>query len=322
MSQGDMRASEMDSPPSIAENGTIALVLNFTSKANTMRIAAFFYKDQPHVGLVSQDLNSVTPFDLPLADRELGALTLVDTLSRGEALPAQGAAIALKDVQLRAPLPHPRRNIFCVGKNYHAHAKEFARSGFDSSAKAGGEIPAEPIIFSKVPECVIATGEAIEMPAVSTAIDYEAELAVIIGKGGKGITKADAMKHVWGYTIGNDVSARDAMFADGQWARAKGFDTFCPLGPWIETDLDPQNVEISTFVDGEPRRHGNTKDMIHPIAEIMTYVTNAFTLLPGDVILTGTPAGLGGFIDGQTVDITISGIGTLSNPARNRDDRP
>ena len=101
-----------------------------------MRIAAFFYQDQPHVGLVSQDLNSVTPFDLPLADRELGALTLVDALSRGEALPAQGAAIALKDVQLRAPLPHPRRNIFCVGKNYHAHAKEFARSGFDSSAKA------------------------------------------------------------------------------------------------------------------------------------------------------------------------------------------
>ena len=122
-----------------------------------MRIAAFFYQDQPHVGLVSQDLNTVTPFDLPLADRELGALTLVDALSRGEALPAQGAAIALKDVQLRAPLPHPRRNIFCVGKNYHAHAKEFARSGFDSSAKAGGEIPAEPIIFTKVPECVIAT---------------------------------------------------------------------------------------------------------------------------------------------------------------------
>ena len=129
-----------------------------------MRIAAFFYQGQPHVGLVSQDATSITPFDLPLADRELGALTMIDTLSNGGALPAQGAAIALKDVQLRAPLPHPRRNIFCVGKNYHAHAKEFARSGFDSSAKAGGEIPAEPIIFSKVPECVIATGEAIEMP--------------------------------------------------------------------------------------------------------------------------------------------------------------
>jgi len=136
-----------------------------------MRIAAFFYQDQPQVGLVSKDLTSVSPFDLPLADREMGALTLVDALSRGETLPALGAAIALKDVQLRAPLPHPRRNIFCVGKNYHAHAKEFARSGFDSSAKAGGEIPAEPIIFTKVPECVIATGEAIEMPKVSTAID-------------------------------------------------------------------------------------------------------------------------------------------------------
>ena len=158
-----------------------------------MRIAAFFHKGQPHVGLVSQDSSAVTPFDLPLADRELGALTLVDTLSRGEALPPQVAAIALKDVQLRAPLPHPRRNIFCVGKNYHAHAKEFARSGFDSSAKAGGEIPAEPIIFTKVPECVIATGEAIEMPKVSTAIDYEAELTVIIGKGARNCTSFKAM---------------------------------------------------------------------------------------------------------------------------------
>ena len=194
-----------------------------------MRIAAFFYQDQPHVGLVSQDLSSVTPFDLPLADRELGALTLVDALSRGEALPAQGAAIALSDVQLRAPLPHPRRNIFCVGKNYHAHAKEFARSGFDSSAKAGGEIPAEPIIFTKVPECVIATGEAIEMPKVSTAIDYEAELAVIIGKGGKGITKANAMQHVWGYTIVNDITARDWQNKHMQWHMGKSFDTFLSL---------------------------------------------------------------------------------------------
>jgi 2-keto-4-pentenoate hydratase/2-oxohepta-3-ene-1,7-dioic acid hydratase in catechol pathway len=193
----------------MTQSVTIATDSIFTSSTSIMRIAAFFYQDQPHLGLVSQDSNSVTPFDLPLADRELGALTLVNTLSRGETLPAQGAAIAIKDVQLRAPLPHPRRNIFCVGKNYHAHAKEFARSGFDSSAKAGGEIPAEPIIFTKVPECVIATGEAIEMPKVSTAIDYEAELAVIIGKGGKGITKADAMKHVWGYTIVNDITARD-----------------------------------------------------------------------------------------------------------------
>lgn len=127
---------------------------------------------------------------------------------------------------------------------------------------------------------------------------------------------------MFGYTIANDVSARDVMFADGQWARAKGYDTFCPIGPWIETEFDPfAHNEITTRVDGEVRRHGFTGDMTHKIPEIVAFVSNAFTLFPGDIICTGTPAGLGGFLDGQTVEITIEGIGTLSNPAKNRDDR-
>ena len=126
---------------------------------------------------------------------------------------------------------------------------------------------------------------------------------------------------MFGYTCGNDVSARDQMFADGQWARAKGYDTFAPLGPWIETELDPTNLEISSTVDGEARRHGNTKDLLHPIPELIQYISDVWTLLPGDVIMTGTPSGLGGFVHGQTIDITIEGIGTLSNPARNRDSR-
>jgi 2-keto-4-pentenoate hydratase/2-oxohepta-3-ene-1,7-dioic acid hydratase in catechol pathway len=199
-----------------------------------MRIAAFFYQQQPHVGLVSDDLLTVTPFDMPTALRALGALPIVEMLSRGETLPAMLAAVPLADVTLRAPLPQPRRNIFCVGKNYHAHAQEFARSGFDSSAKPGGEIPTSPIIFTKVPECVIATDDAIEIPVgVSTAIDYEAELAVVIGRGGKGISKANAMQHVWGYTIVNDVTARDWQNRHMQWHMGKSFDTFCPMGPWL-----------------------------------------------------------------------------------------
>ena len=288
-----------------------------------MRMAAFFYQGQPQVGLVSDDLQTVSLLDMPLADRELGALTLVDRLSRGEGLPAQGASVPLADVQLRAPLPHPRRNIFCVGKNYHAHAKEFARSGFDSSAQAGGEIPAEPIIFSKVPECVIATGEAIEMPLVSIAIDYEAELAVVIGKGGKGISKADAMDHVWGYTIVNDVTARDWQNRHMQWHMGKSFDTFCPMGPWLVSAdaLDGTNTRVRCWVNGQERQNASTTDLIFDIPTLIETLSAGITLYPGDVIATGTPVGVGiGFKPpqylkaGDVVRVEIDGIGVLENP--------
>jgi 2-keto-4-pentenoate hydratase/2-oxohepta-3-ene-1,7-dioic acid hydratase in catechol pathway len=152
-------------------------------------------------------------------------------------------------------------------------------------------------------------------------IVHEGELAVVIGSVAKRVKPEDWESVVFGYTIANDVSARDVMFADGQWARAKGYDTFCPLGPWIETELDPSNLDIHTSVDGETRRAGNTKDLIYSIPEIIAFCSDVWTLLPGDVICTGTPPGLGGFVNGQRVDITIEGIGTLSNPAKNRDDR-
>ncbi len=290
-----------------------------------MRIAAFFYQGQPHAGLVSDDLQTVRPLDMPLADRELGALSLVVLLSRGEALPAQGAAVPLSEVQLRAPLPRPRRNIFCVGKNYHAHAKEFARSGFDSSAQAGGEIPAEPIIFSKVPECVIATGEAIEMPKVSTTIDYEAELAVVIGKGGKGISKAEAMSHVWGYTIVNDVTARDWQNRHMQWHMGKSFDTFCPMGPWLVSadELDGTRTRVRCWVNGEERQNASTEDLIFDIPTLIETLSAGITLYPGDVIATGTPVGVGiGFkppkylTAGDVVRVEIDGIGVLENPVK------
>jgi 2-keto-4-pentenoate hydratase/2-oxohepta-3-ene-1,7-dioic acid hydratase in catechol pathway len=174
-------------------------------------------------------------------------------------------------------------------------------------------------MFLKPNTAIIGPGDYIQLPPVDGRIVHEGEVAMVVGKIAKQVKAENFADYVFGYTIANDVSAREQMFADGQWARAKGYDTFCPLGPWIETEIDPTSLEIKTFVDGEPRRHGNTKDMLHSFAEIFEYASDVWTLLPGDVIITGTPAGLGGFVAGQTVDITVEGIGTLSNPARNRD---
>lgn len=217
-----------------------------------------------------------------------------------------GERVPLADARLLAPVI-PRSKVICVGLNYAEHRSDMGDIG-----------PANPLIFLKPNTAVVGPGEAIVLPPVEGRIVHEGELVVVIGRIGKQIAAADFADYVFGYTIGNDVSARDVMFADGQWARAKGYDTFAPIGPWIETELDAQNVLIETFVDGEPRRSGSTADMIHSIPEIIEFASDVFTLLPGDIIMTGTPAGLGGFTDGQTVDITIEGIGTLSNPARAR----
>jgi 2-keto-4-pentenoate hydratase/2-oxohepta-3-ene-1,7-dioic acid hydratase in catechol pathway len=192
--------------------------------------------------------------------------------------------------------------------NYAAHAKTMDYDG-----------PSSPLIFLKPNTAVVGPGDPIRIPPVEGRITHEGELAVVIGRIGKQVKAADWESIVFGYTIANDVSARDQMFADGQWARAKGFDTFCPLGPWIETELDPTNLEIRTYVSGEPRRAGNTSELLHKLPELIEYITDVWTLLPGDVICTGTPDGLGGFVDGDTVDIDIEGIGRLSNPAVSRD---
>jgi 2-keto-4-pentenoate hydratase/2-oxohepta-3-ene-1,7-dioic acid hydratase in catechol pathway len=217
----------------------------------------------------------------------------------GERVPAAGA-------KLLAPVI-PRSKVICVGLNYPEHKADMGDIG-----------PRSPLLFLKPNTSVIGPGDTIQIPPVEGRIVHEGELAVVIGSIAKRVRAEDASSVIFGYTIANDVSARDQMFADGQWARAKGYDTFCPLGPVIETELDAGNLEIQTFVDGEKRRHGNTRDMIHSVAEVIEYASDVWTLLPGDVICMGTPAGLGGFTDGQTVDITIEGIGTLSNPAKNR----
>ena len=289
-----------------------------------MRIAAYIHHDQPAVGLVADGLKEVRPFELPARQRPFGALPVIEGLARGEPLPALGPAVALDQVRLTAPLPRPRRNIFCVGKNYHAHAKEFAKSGFDSSAKAGGDIPTVPIIFSKVPESVIGPGDTIVIPAnVSTAIDYEAELAVVIGKGGKGIKAADAMAHVWGYTIVNDVTSRDWQNRHLQWHMGKSFDTFCPMGPWLVSadECDGTRTRVRCWVNGDERQNAVTTDLIFDIPTLIETLSAGITLYPGDVIATGTPVGVAiGFNPpkylkpGDVVRVEIDGIGVLENP--------
>lgn len=284
-----------------------------------MKLAVFEWKDARHIGVVSETEDTVTRLDIASdAVAEAGVTALI-----GRDLPATAEVLALSDVSLLAPVPRPRRNIFCVGKNYFDHAHEFASSGFDSSA-AKGAIPEAPIIFSKVPECVVRTGDPIRIDAsVSTAIDYEAELAVIIGKGGRNITPEAALSHVWGYTIVNDITARDLQGQHSQWLIGKSQDSFCPMGPWAVTAdaVDLADTTVKCWVNGEIRQDSNTKLLIFDVPTIIAALSNGITLQPGDVIATGTPAGVGiGFkppkymVPGDVVRVEVSGIGTLENP--------
>lgn len=214
-----------------------------------------------------------------------------------------GEKVSLSAVKLLAPVI-PRSKVVCVGKNYADHAKEM-----DSA------VPEQPVIFIKPNTSVIGPDDAIVWPAMSQRVDHEAELAIVIGKICKDVPKERVKDVIFGYTIGNDVTARDLQKVDGQWSRAKGFDTFCPLGPWIETEIDPSDLAISAEVDGQVRQSDRTSSMIFDIPTIISFISQVYTLLPGDVILTGTPAGVGLIPVGSTVSITIEGIGTLSNRA-------
>ncbi len=201
----------------------------------------------------------------------------------------------------------PRSKVVAVGKNYREHAAEM-----------GGEAPEAPLLFLKPNTSVIGPGDTIVLPPQSQQVDFEGELAVVIGRIAKNVSAANFADYVFGYTVANDVTARDLQKVDGQWARAKGFDTFCPLGPVIETEFDPSQATLRTRVNGEVKQDGVLSDMVHGVAEIVEYASSVWTLLPGDVILTGTPAGVGPIVDGDMVEIEISGIGSLSNPVRAR----
>lgn len=213
--------------------------------------------------------------------------------------------VPLAEVTLLAPVI-PRSKIVCVGKNYRDHAAEM-----------GGEAPAEPLLFFKPNTSVIGPDDTIVRPAQSQQTDFEGELAAVIGRVAKNVPAERALDYVFGYTIANDVTARDLQRSDGQWARAKGFDTFCPLGPAIETEFDPTgDARVVTRLNGEVRQDGAIADMVHSVADVIAYASAAFTLLPGDVVLTGTPAGVGPFAAGDVVEVEISGLGILRNTAR------
>jgi 2-keto-4-pentenoate hydratase/2-oxohepta-3-ene-1,7-dioic acid hydratase in catechol pathway len=207
----------------------------------------------------------------------------------------------LADVRLLAPILPTK--VVCVGKNYAEHAAEM-----------GGRAPADPLIFLKPSTSVIGPNTAIKLPSNSDHVDFEGELAVVIGRPCKNVPAARAASVILGYTVANDVTARDQQKTDQQWTRAKGHDTFCPLGPWIETVLDGGDVSIRTELDGRIKQDGHTATLIHTIPELVEWISRVMTLLPGDVILTGTPAGVGPIRAGQTVSVTVEGIGTLTNP--------
>jgi 2-keto-4-pentenoate hydratase/2-oxohepta-3-ene-1,7-dioic acid hydratase in catechol pathway len=254
--------------------------------------------------------------------------TMVELVAQGEPALVRARAlvggatggIPLDEVRLLAPI-RPRNNIMCIGKNYVDHAKEFAGSGFDASQKQA--VPSHPIVFTKALSSLVGPGDVIDVSADTTATsDYEGELAVVIGRICRDVPAEQATDVIFGYTIANDVTARDLQKSDGQWSRAKGFDSFCPLGPWIETDLDPHDFvegrSVRTYLNGDLKQDGSTKDLIFDIPTLVAHITAAMTLLPGDVILTGTPEGVGPMQVDDEVEVSIAGLGTLTNKIAQR----
>ncbi len=253
-----------------------------------MKIAAYKVGEWSYVGRVDVERSVIEPLDVSSTDAERGILCIIERMLAGPKLPPLGQPVPLADVRLRAPIPRPARNLFCVGKNYREHAREFVKSGYDTSAGAG-TIPDHPIVFSKLPQTVIANGDPILIDrTVSQNIDYEAELAVIIGKGGRNIAKSRAMDHIWGYTIVNDVTARDLQNRHKQWLIGKSQDTFCPMGPWAVTadELDLGDTKVMSEINGEVRQNGNTADLIFDVPTLIATISNGITLIPGDVIAT------------------------------------
>jgi 2-keto-4-pentenoate hydratase/2-oxohepta-3-ene-1,7-dioic acid hydratase in catechol pathway len=256
-----------------------------------VRIARFTAPDQaPRYGVIEGEPGSPDAVVTELAGFPLPPFELT------------GTHYPLSEVKLLAPIVGSK--IVAVGKNYAEHVREM-----------GDEAPpADPVLFLKPSTSVVGPGDAIALPALSSEVHHEAELAVVIGGIVRRVPVERALDAVLGYTCANDVTARDLQRTDGQWTRAKGFDTFCPLGPWIETELDPSALALECRVDGELRQSGNTSDLLRGVAELIAYASAVMTLLPGDVLLTGTPAGVGPIVAGNLVDVTIQGIGTLSNP--------
>jgi 2-keto-4-pentenoate hydratase/2-oxohepta-3-ene-1,7-dioic acid hydratase in catechol pathway len=284
-----------------------------------MKFATFVHGGRDHIGIIDEAGARLHPVS--------AAKDMLDLVERYEALKGElkpeGAGIPISEVQLKAPIPLPRRNVICVGKNYREHAKEFSHSGFEAGAVKGAEIDEYPAVFTKLPSSVAGPGATVSLHShITASVDYEAELALIVGKGGRDIAKADAYKHVFGYTIVNDVTARDRQRNHKQWFLGKALDGFCPMGPWIVTadEVDPENLDVKCWVNGELRQNANTSDLIFDIPTLIATISAGLSLQAGDIVATGTPAGVGiGFNPpkflkaGDVVRIAISGIGDLEN---------
>jgi 2-keto-4-pentenoate hydratase/2-oxohepta-3-ene-1,7-dioic acid hydratase in catechol pathway len=251
-----------------------------------MRLVRFRFGDRIATGLVRRGEDEI---------QVLRGTFFEDPVPTGERVP-------LDDVRLLAPVLPSK--LVCVGKNFAAHAAEFDQ-----------EVPAEPLLFLKPSTSVIGPGDPIELLPISQRIDYEGELAVVIGRVAKHVRAEDAARFILGFTCGNDVTLRDLQHMNDQWARAKGFDGSCPLGPWIETEVDPTDVVVETRLNGQTVQHGSTADMAFGVAELIEYVTVFMTLLPGDVLMTGTPEGVGPLTAGDVVEVEVEGIGVLRNEA-------
>lgn len=252
-----------------------------------MRLVRFRFGERIATGVVEGD-----------AVRALAGTFFENPVPSGEEIP-------LDDVRLLAPILPSK--VVCLGRNYAAHAAEF-----------GGEVPEEPLVFLKPSTSVSGPGDPIPLPPISNRVDYEGELAVVIGRIARNVRAEETFRYILGYTCGNDVTLRDLQKKDDQWARAKGFDGSCPLGPWVETELDPIDVHLETRVNGEVRQSASTSDMVFGVATIIEFVTEFMTLLPGDVIMTGTPEGVGKLEPGDKVEVVVDGIGVLMNPVGGR----
>lgn len=250
-----------------------------------MRLLRFRHRDRIATGAIEAGSDTV---------RVLQGTYFEDPLPTGEELP-------LDDVVLLAPVLPSK--LVCVGKNYAAHAAEF-----------GMQVPEEPLLFLKPSTAVIGPEDPIQLLPFSRRVDYEGELAVVIGRLARDVRAEEAFRVILGYTCANDVTLRDLQKTDDQWTRAKGFDGSCPLGPWIETDVDPTDVVVQTRLNGETRQHASTTDLAFGVATLIEYVTTFMTLLPGDVLLTGTPEGVGPLAEGDVVEVEVEGVGVLRNP--------
>jgi 2-keto-4-pentenoate hydratase/2-oxohepta-3-ene-1,7-dioic acid hydratase in catechol pathway len=280
-----------------------------------MRIARFSYDGSVSYGLVlgvdgsaaDGPANGSAP-----AEHEPGGLILAELAGHpfggsADDLKLTGTRFALDEVRLLAPILPSK--VVCVGQNYADHIDEM-----------GAQRPPEPIIFLKPSTAVCGPGDPIRRPTrISDRVDYEGELAVVIGRLCSDVPADRAGDVIFGYTCANDVTARDLQTRDGQWTRAKGFDTFCPLGPWIETGVDPVSLSLTTSLNDEVKQRSNTSHLLHDVPALVAFVSKVMTLIPGDVLLTGTPAGVGPMDNGDEVAVTIEGIGTLSNPVMDRE---